>query len=133
VKKGAKLAIVLLVLAAGATLAFVGASPAGYKNVSDVVADPGLVGHDVELKASVVDGSVERGASLVTFRVTDAARALAVRWGPALPLPDQEAGGTIEGKNVVLTGTLERDASTGELYLRATGMQVGCASKYRAA
>jgi cytochrome c-type biogenesis protein CcmE len=133
VKKSAKLLIVLLVLLAGTALAFAGAAPAGYKNVSDVVGDPGLVGHEVEVKASVVDGSVHRNATPVTFRIADAQRALDVRWDPAVPLPDQEAGGTIEGKNVVVTGTVERDASTGELYLLASGMQVGCASKYRAA
>lgn len=132
-KKSVKLLVVLAVLAAGATLAFVGAAPAGYKNVSDVVTDPGLVGHSVELKASVVEGSVTRNATPVTFRIADASHTVAVRWDPAMPLPDQEAGGTIEGKNVVVTGTLERDASTGELYVLASGMQVGCASKYRAA
>jgi cytochrome c-type biogenesis protein CcmE len=131
VRRGAKLLIVLALVAAGATLAYAGAAPQAYKSVSEAAGDPSLVGQEVQVKASVVEGSVARNATPETFRIADGSRELLVRWNPAIPLPDQEAGGTVEGKNVVVAGTLMRDASTGQLYLQASSMSVGCASKYR--
>ena len=79
----------------------------------------------------MADGSLQRAATPVTFQIADGARSLEVRWDPAHPLPDHEAGGTIEGKNVVVRGVLAADA--GGTYLLAHEMIVGCASKYRPA
>lgn len=132
VKQGPKLLLVGILVAAGATLAYAGAAPQGLRSVEEVVADPGAyAGEELELKASVVEGSLNRTALPVTFLVQDGAGVLEVRWDPALPLPDHEAGGTIEGKNVVLHGTLHLDERGP--YLLAHDMQVGCASKYRPA
>lgn len=130
-KKGAKVALLLLLVGAGGALAYAGAMPEGYESVGAVVDDPAAYeGREVGLKATVVPGSLDRAAEPVRFLVADGARTLEVRWDPAHPLPDHEAGGTIEGKNVVVHGTLARDG-TGAPYLLAHEMQVGCASKYR--
>jgi hypothetical protein len=48
-----------------------------------------------------------------------------------VPLPDHEAGGTIEGKNVIVKGVVVQGADGPRLLARE--MKVGCASKYRAA
>ena len=131
VKKGPKLALVVLLVAAGGALAFAGALPEGYKSVGDVTRDPGAFsGREVELKASVIEGTLMRETLPLRFLITDGTASLEVRWDPALPLPDHEAGGTIEGKNVVVHGTVLRDDETGAPYLLAHDMQVGCASKY---
>jgi len=130
VRKRAKILVVLLLVVAGGALAYAGAAPEGYKNVSDVQ-DPALAGKTVEVKASVVPGSVERNSTPLTFRIADGSREMPVRWDPAVPLPDQEAGGTIEGKNVVVRGVVGFDAD-GRAFLLASEMKVGCASKYRA-
>ena len=130
-KKGARLLLLVILVGAGGALAYAGAMPEGYESVGDVVADPAAYeGREVGLKASVVPGSLERAAEPVRFLVADGARSLEVRWDPAHPLPDHEAGGTIEGKNVVVHGTLLLDEA-GAPYLLAHEMQVGCASKYR--
>lgn len=112
-------------------LAFAGAKPQGYASVGQVLEAP-EEGREFHVKASVVEGSLVRDATPVRFEIADGARTLEVRWDPALPLPDHEAGGTIEGKNIVVRGTLERGAE-GAWYLLATEMTVGCASKYRPA
>lgn len=130
---GAKLAVVVVLVASGGALAFAGAAPEGYATVGDVWRDPAAFeAREFELKATVVEGSLDRGASPVTFRVTDGVFDLAVAWDPAAPLPDHEAGGTIEGRSVVVHGTLAR-THEGDLVIHAHDMQVGCASKYRAA
>lgn len=127
-----KVLVVLGLVAAGGLLAFAGAAPEGYASAADVAADPAaFVGQDLEVKATVVEGSLDRDAVPLTFLVDDGRATLRVRWDPARPLPDHEAGGTIEGKNVVVHGTVMQDAS-GAAYLLAHEMQVGCASKYRA-
>lgn len=131
VRKSLRLGILLGVLVAGGALAFAGAQPQGYASVAQVLDAP-EEGQELDVKASVVEGSLRRDATPVTFQIADGARTLEVRWDPAHPLPDHEAGGTIEGKNVVVRGTLERDAD-GTLYLLAHEMTVGCASKYRPA
>lgn len=129
-RKGPKIALVVLLVAAGGALAFAGTLPEAMRSVGDVVRDPeAFEGRDIELKATVVEGSLARNATPLTFLISDGGDVLEVRWNPALPLPDHEAGGTIEGKNVVVHGTVLRDA-TGP-YLLASDMQVGCASKYR--
>lgn len=130
-RRGLRLAILLAVLAAGGALAFAGAQPEGYASVGAVLDEP-QVGRAYDVKASVLEGSLRRDGTPVTFHVADGARTLEVRWDPARPLPDHEAGGTIEGKNVVVRGTLER-GDDGALYLLAHEMIVGCASKYRPA
>ena len=130
-KKGAKVLLLLLLVGAGGALAYAGAMPEGYESVGALVADPASYeGREVGLKATVVPGTLERAAEPVRFLVADGARSLEVRWDPAHPLPDHEAGGTIEGRNVVVHGVLLRDEA-GVPYLLAHGMQVGCASKYR--
>lgn len=130
VKKAAKVTLLLLLVGAGGALAFAGAMPEGYESVDAVLADPAAYeGREVGLKASVVPGTLERAAEPVRFLVADGAGTLEVRWDPAHPLPDHEAGGTIEGRNVVVHGTLRTDESG--TYLLAHEMQVGCASKYR--
>lgn len=130
--KAARLGILLLLVVAGGALAFAGAAPQGYKGVADVRADPdGWAGKEVELKGTVAEGSLVRDATPVTFLLLDGGETLQVRWDPAHPLPDHEAGGTIEGKNVVVHGTVVLDDSG--LFVLAHDMQVGCASKYRAA
>lgn len=129
-KKAARLGIVLALLAAGGALAFAGAMPEGYRSVGQVVAAPHeFEGEELELKATVVEGTLERNATPVRFLVADGTDHLEVRWDPARPLPDHEAGGSIEGRNVVVKGTLVREGDVA--YLLATSMQVGCASKYR--
>jgi cytochrome c-type biogenesis protein CcmE len=127
-RRAARLGIVVALVAAGGALAFAGAAPEGYKSVGDVLDDPAAFeGREVELKATVVEGSLQRGAEELSFRVADGERSMLVRWDPAVPIPDHEAGGTIEGKNVVLHGHLHEGAFV------AHEMIVGCASKYRAA
>jgi cytochrome c-type biogenesis protein CcmE len=130
VRKGTKLLLVVGLVAAGGALAFAGAAPEGYAGVATIAADPAAFdGTEVEVKASVVEGSLDRDA--LRFLVDDGRGALPVRWDPARPLPDHEAGGTIEGKNVVVKGVVVLE--DGAPVLHATDMQVGCASKYRAA
>lgn len=131
-KKAARLGILVLLVAAGGALAWAGAMPQGYESVGAIVADPAAYeGREVGLKATVVEGTLERATEPIRFLAADGDRVLEVRWDPAHPLPDHEAGGTIEGKNVVVHGTLLRDPETGAPYLLAHEMQVGCASKYR--
>lgn len=129
-RKGVKLLIVLGLVAAGGALAFAGAAPEGYAGVSDVAAHAEAYdGKEVEVKATVLEGSLDREA--LRFVVADGEATLPVRWDAAVPLPDHEAGGTIEGKNVVVKGVVVADPEGA--YLIANAMQVGCASKYRAA
>lgn len=129
-KRGLRIGILVAVLVAGGALAFAGAQPQGFLTVAQVVEDPAShTGRELDVKASVVEGSLDRNATPMTFEIADGAHALQVRWDPAHPLPDHEAGGTIEGKSVVVRGTLLADASG--TYLLAHEMTVGCASKYR--
>jgi cytochrome c-type biogenesis protein CcmE len=131
-KQAAKVALLLALVLAGAALAYAGSRPEGYQGVEAVVANPAaFAGHDVELKATIVEGSVNRTGDPITFLVADGNAQLLVHWDPATPLPDQEAGGTIEGKNVVVTGFVVTDPSG--THLVARDLKVGCASKYRAA
>ena len=122
--------LLLGVLLAGGALAFAGAQPQGFATVAQVLDAP-EPGRTYDVKASVVEGSLERHTTPVTFSIADGARTLQVRWDPARPLPDHEAGGSIEGKNVVVRGVLAEEE--GVLYLLAHEMTVGCASKYRPA
>lgn len=127
-----KVGLLLALVAAGGALAFAGASPEGYLGVAAVATDPAaFAGKDVQLKGTVAEGSLARNATPLTFVLTDGGASLPVRWDPARPLPDDEAGGTVEGKNVVVKGVVQTDASGP--FLLAREMQVGCASKYRAA
>lgn len=131
-RKALKAGILVLLLVAGGALAYAGSRPEGYQGVADVVANPGaFAGREVQLKASVVPGSLERAADPVAFVIEDGHARLPVQWDPARPLPDQEAGGSIEGKNVVVTGIVVTDASG--THLVARDITVGCASKYRPA
>lgn len=125
-----RVALLLLAVAAGGALALVGAAPEAYPTVAQVVARPDAY-DDVHVKGTIVEGSLQRDATPVRFLMADGAHALEVRWDPAQPLPDHEAGGSIEGKNVVVGGRLVRDSEA--TYLLATEMTVGCASKYRPA
>ena len=130
VKPAVRIGILVAVLVAGGALAFAGAQPQGFLTVAQVVDDPEAHrGRALDVKASVVEGSLVRNATPITFEIADGARVLQVRWDPAHPLPDHEAGGTIEGKSVVVRGELVTDASG--TYLLAHEMTVGCASKYR--
>ena len=132
VKKGAKLLLVLLLILAGGALAYAGAAPEAYRGVADVAADPGaFAGREVELKASVVPGSVNRSAAPITFVLADGAAVLPVEWDASMPLPDDEAGGGIEGKNVLVRGVVVQGDDGPRLLARE--MKVGCASKYRPA
>lgn len=132
VRRGPKLLLLLALVGAGGALAYAGAQPEGLAGVRDVLADPAAhEGREVQLKASVAEGSLDRAAEPVAFALVDGGLLLRVRWDPAVPLPDHEAGGTIEGKNVVVRGVLLRDEEGP--YLLAHEMQVGCASKYRPA
>ena len=128
-KRQAKLIVVLALVLAGAALAYAGASPEGYATVADVMRDPSAhEGKAFQLKASVA--SVDRANG--SFTLADGATLLVAKWDPSVPFPDQEAGGTIEGKNVIVTGVMSTSAS-GAPVLLASDMKVGCASKYRAA
>lgn len=123
-----RLLLLIGVVLVGGLLAFAGARPQGFLPVADAGA---RVGETVQLKGTVLEGTLDRTAAAPEFLLSDGAGAIEVRWDPAYPIPDHEAGGTIEGKNVVLKGTILR-SDTG-LYVMASEMQVGCASKYRAA
>lgn len=130
-KKRAKLALVLLVAAAGGLIAFAGAQPEGYKSVRDLAASPeSFDGREVQVKASVAVGSLTRDP--LAFALEEGTTRLRVEWASPKPIPEHEAGGTVEGRNVVVTGALARGAD-GDWVLRATDMQVGCASKYEPA
>lgn len=129
-KRGLRIGLLVGVLLAGGLLAFAGAQPQGFLTVAQVAEDPlAFMGRDVDVKATVVEGSLVRNATPVRFEIADGAHALEVRWDPARPLPDHEAGGTIEGKSIVVKGRIVTDP-TGT-YLLAHEMTVGCASKYR--
>lgn len=131
-RKAVKLGLLLALVAAGGALAYAGAMPEGYLGVEQVVAAPhDYAGKGVELKGTVVEGSLNRSGDSIAFLLADGHAQLPVRWDPSQPLPDHEAGGTIEGKNVVVAGVVVQDASG--VHLVAKSMQVGCASKYRAA
>lgn len=125
-----KLGILLGLLAAGGALAFAGAAPQGYASVGQVLDAP-EAGREYHLKASVLEGSLDRASTPISFELVEGARTLEVRWDPAHPIPDHEAGGTIEGKNVIVRGTLAREGDA--YFLLAHEMTVGCASKYRPA
>lgn len=119
-----RLLLAALVAVAGGALAFAGTAPKALATVSDAAAmEPG---ETVELRATVKPGTVEKNATPTTFVVTDGDRDLRVLWDRELP--EHEAGGTLEGRLVVVTGVLERGSAG--LLLRATDLQVGCASKY---
>ena len=123
-----KILLVLAVASAGTAIAFVGAMPEGFKSVSDLVVDAHRYeGRMVELKATVVPASLDRTGDGFRFLVTDDATELLVVW--TKPIPNHEAGGTIEGRTVQLKGTLTRDAQHGYVF-HAEDMVVGCASKY---
>lgn len=129
VKRATRLVLLLALLAAGATLAYAGAQPQAYLAVGDVAGNPSAyAAREVELKGTVIEGSLARDAEPLRFLMGDGGSALEVRWDPARPIP--ETGGTIEGKSVVIRGQVVTDA--GGTYLLADSMQVGCASKYQA-
>lgn len=132
VQKALRLGILVAILMAGGALAFAGAMPEGYRGVGEVAGEPQrFQGKTIDVKASVLEGSLRRDATPMTFLLVEGAQTLEVRWDPAHPIPDHEAGGTIEGKNVVVHGTLVRDGDN--YFLAAHEMTVGCASKYRPA
>lgn len=123
-----RVVVLLAFAAAGAGLAFAGAMPEGYATVADIVAGSAH-GHggSVTVKATLVD--LDRNATPVTFALTDGVSRLPVVWERALP--EHEAGGSIEGRTVVVSGRVEtRD---GVSVLVGDDMQVGCASKYERA
>lgn len=131
-KRGLRIGILVGVLLAGAALAFAGAQPQGFLTVGQALDDPlGHSGKEIDVKASVVEGSLVRNATPMRFLLEDGARTLEVRWDPAQPLPDSEMGGTIEGKSVVVRGVLIREGDA--FFLQAHEMMVGCASKYQPA
>ena len=133
VSRALKIVFLLGLVLAGGALAYAGAQPEGFHSVGEVARAPAsFAGKEVDLKASVVEGSIQRNATATTFRIADGTDTLLVRWDPTRPLPDQEAGGTIEGKNVVVKGLLKTGAD-GVAYVESSEMQVGCASKYRPA
>jgi cytochrome c-type biogenesis protein CcmE len=132
VKKAWKLAIVLGLVVGGATLAFAGASPAALKGVTDVARDPAaLAGKEIQVKATIAAGSVNRTASPLTFAIEEPGARFPVVWTSPKPIPEEEAGGTIEGRTVVVKGIVAQQG--GQWVLLASDMQVGCASKYEPA
>lgn len=131
-KASGKVAVALVFVAAGSALAFVGAAPEAYRGVGDVARDPAdFGGREILVKAVVAPGSVDRAGDAIVFRLEEPDASLPVRWAGARPIPEHEAGGTIEGRTVVVRGTLT--LVDGAWTLVATDMQVGCASKYEAA
>ncbi len=130
--KSARLLVVVGFVLAGAALAYAGSAPEGFKSVADVARDPvAFDGQRVDLKATVLEGSLLRGNETIRFVAIDGVHELPVVWDPAIPLPEHEAGGTIEGRSIVVSGTvLFGDDGP---YLLADDMKVGCASKYEAA
>lgn len=131
-KKGARLLVVLAFVAVGGLLAYAGAAPEGFKSVTEVVRDPAAFeGRAVELRATIAVGSLERSGDTVRFLAADDVHELEVRWNPSIPLPEHEAGGTLEGKSVVVSGVLH--LTDEGMFLMADDMKVGCASKYEAA
>ncbi|HVL48650.1 MAG TPA: cytochrome c maturation protein CcmE [Candidatus Thermoplasmatota archaeon] len=132
-RRAAKLAIVLLLVAAGGALALIGVAPQELKSVATLVDDPEpWIGRDVGLKATVREGSLVRANGTVAFDVVGDHRVLPVRWASHHAVPEHDAGGTLEGRTVVVEGRLARDGA-GALVFLAHDMQVGCASKYEPA
>lgn len=127
VRRRSRVLIAALLAVAGGALAFAGTAPKALATVSDAAAMDS--GQHVEVRGTVKVGTVERNATPTTFVVTDGTRDLRVLWDRELP--EHEAGGTLEGRIVVVTGTLERAGAA--LVLRASDIKVGCASKYEAA
>lgn len=125
-RRTARLSVAFVVLLAGGGLAIVGAMPASFLGVSEVVErqDALIGGEPFTMKGQVKPGSWTEGAS--AFVVTDEKADLPVRLLVGIP---ENFG---EGRLVVLTGTLARTAD-GALSFEASTMQVGCPSKYEAA
>lgn len=126
----AKVAVALALVAAGAGIALAGASPDAHRTVTDVHEDPALgPGADVEVKATVVEGSVNRSADPTTFLLGDDRNELLVRYHE--PIPVEQVGGTLDGRTAVVGGVLAEDPA-GTLLLEGDRLEVGCASKYEA-
>ncbi|HWG90130.1 MAG TPA: cytochrome c maturation protein CcmE [Candidatus Thermoplasmatota archaeon] len=127
--KQAKILLVLALAAAGTAIAFVGSLDEGFKSVSEIVQEaPDYEGRHVELKATIVPGSLNRTADdHFTFQITDDKTELSVLW--TKPIPNHEAGGSIDGRTVTIKGFLQADPHKGYVF-HAEDMVVGCASKY---
>lgn len=134
-KRSAKLGLAVILVAIGGALAFVGATPQAYQTVSALANDPAdWEGRLVEVKATVVPGSLNATAedTPLAFTVRDDRMSLPVRWDAERPIPPHEDGGTIEGRTIVVKGTVVQ-GDDGTWFLLAEDMQVGCASKYEPA
>lgn len=74
-----------------------------YKTTSELLADPGLVGHRVRLGGLVVTGTVHRTAGGVSFELSDGVREVPV------VNSGQPQGVFREGQGAVVEGVLGRD------------------------
>jgi cytochrome c-type biogenesis protein CcmE len=99
------LLVAVVALTAVAVLAFAGLSGSlvYYKTTSELVSDPGLVGHRVRLGGLVVTGSVGRTADGVRFELTDGVHEVPV------VNTGQPRGVFREGQGAVVEGVLGRD------------------------
>ena len=99
------LLVAAVALTAVAVLAFAGLSGSlvYYKTTSELVTDPGLVGHRVRLGGLVVSGSVERTAEGVRFALTDGVQEVPV------VNTGQPRGVFSDGQGAVVEGVLGAD------------------------
>lgn len=119
----------LALVVVGAGVAFAGASPDEHRTVTDVLTSPHLgPGDEVQVKATVANGTVNRSAEPTTFLLTDTRNELRVRYRKPIAL--ERVGGTLGGRTAVVGGTLDR--VDGTLVLDGTSLKLGCASKYQA-
>jgi cytochrome c-type biogenesis protein CcmE len=99
------LLLAVVTLAAVAVLAVAGLSGSlvYYRTPSELVSDPGLVGHRVRVGGLVVVGSVQRTAGGVRFELTDGVQEVPV------VNAGQPRGVFREGQGAVVEGVLGRD------------------------
>jgi cytochrome c-type biogenesis protein CcmE len=117
----------LALLVVGAGVAFAGASPDEHRTVTDVVATAGVgPGDEVEVKATVANGTYNASADPPIFLLTDGRNELLVRYHGTIPT--ERVDGTLEGRTAVVGGTLADEDGT--LVLDGTSLELGCASKY---
>lgn len=125
-----RLAILALFAVFGAGLILISGLPDGLQGVSAIAESPAKFdGKFVALKGSVEPGSLVVTESLVKFTLTDGTKSVAVEWTKGLPQHyDTDPNATIEGRTVLIKGTVE--ARESGAVLLGDEMQVGCASKY---
>lgn len=123
-----KVLVALALVAAGTGIAFAGASPDEHRTVTQAVTDPRWgPGDDVQVKGTVVNGTLNRSADPTTFLLGDDRNELLVRYHGNIPM--ERVDGTLGGRTAVVGGALAAD--DGRLVLDGESLELGCASKYR--